>query len=415
MKKIVSLPRIGPSAAKDTIAARSPVKVCMHVRGAARSDGRVMREATTLLEAGFVVSIVDVECERPETLEEDIAGVQVKHIYLSGSFICARLRLSSLFKKIQSHIYGAYRMMQISADIYHAHDVTALAACYLAARLLQRPLVFDAHELPLSELDGTHWCRFRKLFAHFLAVVVPHFAGIITVSPPIAQEIRSHYHSPEVSLIRNVPVYRAVPKSDRLRQYLGLDREIRIALYQGNLQPNRGLDRLIRAAVFLDRDTVIVLMGKGVGTTRSQLEALIASEGIADRVKILHPVPYAELLDWTASADIGLIVNPPDHSLNVQMCLPNKLFEYLMAGLPVLTTRLDAVAEVIKTYEVGQILPSLAPADIGAAINAMLADPVALTHMRHNALEAAQRDLNWGKEQQRLIGLYQNISAMRNA
>jgi len=212
-----------------------------------------------------------------------------------------------------------------------------------------------------------------------------------------------------VALIRNVPEYRTVAKSDRLRQHLGLKPEVRIALYQGYLQPNRGLDRLIRAAAFLDPDIVIVIMGKNRKTTQAQLEALIASEGVAERVKILPPVPYAELLDWTASAGIGLNVASPGYSLNVRYFLPNKFFEYLMSGLPVLTSPLEAMVDVINTYDVGQVLPSLEPADIGKAINSMLADPAGLARKRSNALEAARKEFYWEKESARLIHLYQGI------
>jgi glycosyltransferase involved in cell wall biosynthesis len=259
------------------------------------------------------------------------------------------------------------------------------------------------------------WRGLITLFSHLLTIMVPRCAGVITVSPPIAREIGNSYACPDVTLIRNVPPYQAVPRSDRLRQHLGLGSDVRLALYQGGFLANRGLDRLIRAAPYLERNTVIVLMGSGSEAMQAQLEALIASEGVADRVKIVPPVPYAELLDWTASADLGLITYSPDHSLNIKMCLPNKLFEYLMADLPVLSSQLDAVGEVIRVHNVGQIVSSLAPADVGAAINTMLADPVALASMRRNALEVARQDLCWEKESQRLIRFYHNILAMRDA
>ena len=201
----------------------------------------------------------------------------------------------------------------------------------------------------------------RQLLVVLLAHIVPRCVGVITVSPPIVEELCQRYGIKDVALIRNVPEYKDVQKSDRLREYLGLGPEVRIALYQGYLQPNRGLDRLIRAATFLDPDIMIVMMGKNRKTTQAQLEALIASEGVENCVKIIPPVVYAELLDWTSSADIGLNVASPDYSLNVRYFLPNKLFEYLMAGLPVLSLSLEAMVEVINSYEVGQILPSLEP------------------------------------------------------
>ena len=96
------------------------------------------------------------------------------------------------------------------------------------------------------------------------------------------------------------------------------------------------------------------------------------------------------------------------------MMLPNKLFEFLMAGVPVLASPLDDVADIIKSYDVGQVVSSLAPADIGTAINAMLTDQHALDRMHSNALKAAQEDLNWEKEQQQLVHLYYGILARKN-
>jgi glycosyltransferase involved in cell wall biosynthesis len=407
---------ISASKAKDAIAARSPIKVCMHVLAAARNDRRVMREALALVEAGYAVSIVDVEGQRNQPVEEVFHGVCVKHILMPNSFMATRFTRWALFRAAQLLLLGALRLIQTPADIYHAHDVAGLPACYIAARLRHKLLIFDAHERPLDELSNGFFHRIEALLAYLLAHLVSRCVGIITVSPPILEELRSHYRVPMVSLVRNVLPYRIVPKSDRLRQLLGLGPEVRIALYQGYLQPlDRGLETLIRSAAFLEPNIVIVMMGKGYGTIQSEYEALIASEGVADRVKIIAPVPYEELLDWTASADMGLIVYPPDFSLNVRLCLPNKLFEYMMAGLPVLASQLDAVADIIKTYDVGQIVPSLAPTDVGAAINTMLADPDALVHLRCNALAAAQRDLCWEKESQQLIHFYHDILAMQVA
>jgi glycosyltransferase involved in cell wall biosynthesis len=349
---------------------QTPIRLCMHVRGVVRLDHRVMREATALRDAGFAVTILDFEDDLTRPAEEDLGGIHVKHIVKPNWLLPARSRVGHLLK--------------------------------------------STHELPLNSLSDKRRSWLSALFINVFTRMIRNCAGIITVSSPIAQEICHLYHITQVSLIRNLPVYQALPKSDRLRQHLGLSPGVKVALFQGNIDPNRGLDKLVHTAKFLDRDIVIVIMGKGIGVTLSELEALAESEGVTDRIRIIPPVPYEELLNWTASADIGLIVSSPDYSLNVRMSLPNKLFEYLMAGLPVLSSQLPAIAEVINTYDVGQIVSSLVPAEIAAAINAMLEDQAALERMHRNALEAAQHELSWEKEQRKLLRLYYDLLEMRN-
>ena len=393
---------------------KEPVRVCMHVRGVVRTDGRVLREARALLEAGFKVTILDIEKDLTCPAEEEIDGIQVKHIVKPAWFTHSGSRPRNFVKSVEKIVYSALQLIKMPADIYHAHDVTALPASYLAACMRRKPLVFDAHEWPLNELDGTGKRWLLALSTRLLSTILQRCAGIITVSSPIAQEICRRFHVAHVSLVRNILAYQTPLKSNRLHHCSGISPEKRIVLYQGNLQEDRDLDTLVRAAAFLDEDTIIVLMGKSIGATQAQLEALIADEGVADRVKILPPVSYAHLLEWTASADMGVIINSPDHSFNVRMSLPNKLFEYLMAGLPVLASPLDAVAQVIRRYDVGHVLLSLTPAEVGATINSLLADRTTLSRWSNNARDAVQSDLCWEKESQHLIHLYQIILTRQN-
>src|SRR5258708_11675502 len=343
---------------KSAVTPCAPIRVCMHVRGVVRTDGRVMREATALVEAGFTVTILDFEDDLTRPVEEDIGGIHVKHIMKPNWLIPTNLKSWRLVKSTKKLIYTAMRVIQMPADIYHAHDSNALAACYVAATWHRKPLVFDAHELPLNEPDGTsRWLP--ALVTRLLAVMLRRCTGIITVSSPIAQEICKRYHVPQVCLVRNILPYQMTATSDRLQKYLGLSSSVRIALYQGNLD-SRGLERLIPVASYLVPHIVIGMMGRAEATIQSNLEKLVIQEGVSNQVRIIPPVPYAELLTWTASADICLVVYSPTRgprfAPNIQMCLPNKLFEYLMAGLPVLSSSLYAVSEVIQTYDVSVIL-----------------------------------------------------------
>jgi len=395
----------------------SPIKVYMHVVGSASADVRAMRAGTALVKAGFNVSVLDVASEDTQLAEENREGMHIQHLLVPESFVATRFKRRTLFRAIVLCIRTTFRLINTQADIYHALDLPALPASYIAATVRHKPLVFESYELPLSTLPLAEMSVSRRLLQALVAFLLRHMmsrcAAVIVVSPSIEREMCKRYSCSTVSLVRNIAPYRKVPRSGKLREQLKLAPHMRIALYQGYLQPDRGLDLLVKAAPFLEKNVILVLMGEDRLGTQGKLEALIISEGVADRVKIIPAVPYTELLEWTTSADIGLIVYPQDYSPNVQMMLPNKLFEFLMAGVPVLASPLDDVVDIIRSYNVGHVVSSLAPTDIGTAINAMLADQHALDRMRSNALKAVQEDLNWEKEQQQLVHLYYGIPASK--
>lgn len=392
-----------------TSALQTRKRVCMLLQGFAPKDVRVMREATALQEAGFEVTIIDIGNRSDGPRAEEIQGVRIKHMRMPLWYRPSRFKPWFLVKVALFLMRSIFELMRVPTDVYHAHEEQVLIAAYIVARLRHKPLVFDAHELPFTDHSVTRWPRLHAMATWLLARLVPSCSGVITVSPALAQEIFACYHGPEVTLIRNVPVWRSVEKQDRIRQRLGLGHETRIALYQGFVLPDRGLDVLIRAARFLDPTIVIVILGPGPDEYCAELQALVVSEDVGERVKFFPAVPYEELLGWTASADLGLTLFPPDYSLSIRMCLPNKFFEYLLAGLPVLSSQLDILAEIIKTRDVGQVASSLEPEALARSLSTMLADPEALERMGRNGKKAVWEEFCWEKEQGKLIQLYQDI------
>lgn len=396
-------------AARGSSPAR-PIRVCMHVIGTGRTDVRVMREATALLAAGYDVTVVDIEADRSRPTQEEIQGVHFRHVFMPSRFAKSRVKLWSVVKLGAAIARSIWVVARTPAEVYHAHEDNALPACYVAAILRRRTLIFDAHELPLSQPNITRWRRLCALAQRVLRVILPRCDGVMTVSAPISDEMQRRFGGKRAVLLRNIPPYTAPIVSDHLRERLNLDPAARIALYQGSLHPDRNLDILVRAAKYLGPQQVIALMGSG--PSQRHLETLIEEEGVGDRVKIIPAVPYAELLSWTASADVGLIVYDGSYSLNVQYCLPNKLFEYVMVGVPVFASSLDAVAEILTTYDVGAIIPSIAPEVVAQGLSALLADNAARARMRQHGLAAARQELRWEVEQQRLLDVYaQTIGA----
>lgn len=387
--------------------------VCMHVVRNAQSDIRLQRNATTLTAAGCQVTVLDVTAPVHQPLEA--STYQVKHIGVGQRFELTRFERHGWLKASSVFVRATIALLKQSADIYHACELTALPACYIAASLRRKPLIFEAYELPLQDMPPAAMPKSRRFFYAImkgcLRYMLPRCAAVIAVSPPIVEELQRRYRIPQIILLRNLPLYRTCEKTDNLRQHLGLSSRMRIALYQGNIQPDRGLERLVRAGAYLEPEHVIVIMGQNVGTTRTELKQLIMLQQVDAHIKIIPAVPYNVLLEWTSSADIGLTIIPLDYTRNMRMCLPNKLFEYIQAGLPVLSSPLEAVREILTTYDVGCVVRSMDPADVGKAINTMLSNSAELARMQTNALQAARQDLCWEKEGLKLLRLYQQLMA----
>lgn len=399
---------VHPAEKAQQHAARpAPFKICLYTLQKSSNDVRLMREAQALVEAGFAVTVIDAESKQIGS--EKVNGIRIKHIVMPRWFVSTRFKPWFLVKAMWAFLRSIPYLLQTPAHIYHAYNELSLPACCLVAWLRRKPVIFEAYELVMSDPLVRHWPLLRALAIRVLHWMLSNGVVIITPSPGAIQPLHELYQAPGVVVLRNVPVYRKVAKTDRLQRHLGLPPDTRIALYQGNFQKNRRLDILVQAARFLEPGNVIVLMGQDLEGTQEMLERLIAEEGVADKIKLLPPVAYRELLDWTASADLGLILFAPDYSLNIRYCLPNKFFEYLMAGLPVLSSSLDILQDIISTHDVGQVTSSLAPGDIGTAINALLADRAALARMSQNALRVAQEEFNWDKEKLALIDLYQEV------
>lgn len=384
-------------------------KVCMHLLVPGYRNYRVMNDARALVAVGYDVTIIDVIGDSSRPCTEEIEGIHFQHVLAPNWFAPTRVKLWFLVKALILIIRCTWRLFHFNADIYHAHVEHAFLAAYLAARLRKKGLIFDTPELTMFGPNILRWPLLRFIAIACIRQMSWYCDSYITGSPQYKPVLADLYGHDQILVLRHIPPYRVVTKNNRLQQKLGLPFNVRVVLYQGYIQADRGLDLLVQAAAYLNPDVVIVLMGDSYGNTASELIRFIGDAHVQDRIMLLPAVPYAELLDWTASADIGLTILPPDYSLSIRLCLPNKFFEYIMAGVPVLSSNLIAIAEMIQHHQIGHILSELTPAHVGQAINAMLADVEGLARMRNNARLAVEQGLRWENECVQLVELYQAI------
>lgn len=287
-----------------------------------------------------------------------------------------------------------------AADVYHSHDLNTLWIGHRCKRAVGAKLVYDSHELQTERSRMGYWWKRWAVWNE--RKWLPSADALIVASPPWIDHIRGLYgHVPPVAVaVINVPERTEVVARD-LRPELGLDPGTPLLLYQGSIQENRGIEPAIDAIELLDG---VVLVIVGYGYYRDVLEDLVAGRGLSERVKFFGPIPNDELLHWTASADVGLC-NIVNASLSYYTTLPNKLFEYMMAEVPVLGSDSPGIGNVVEETGAGEIVDPVDPRSLAAATEKILADP----EPYRNACRVASERYNWSVESRALLGVYQQI------
>lgn len=377
------------------------MNVCMSVLNKFKHDTRVIKEAHSLGNAGHDITVYALnDGQLPNYEERD--GFRVKRI--NQRMLHWRLRPPGLVY-VETVLKMSRRLIQEKADVYHAHDAKALPACYLAAKVRRVPLVYDAHEF-VPHSGGNNWRgRFKaKLWYFFERHLIRQADGVITVNVSIAQELAQLYDV-EPTVLMNCQEYVDVTRNDVLREELHIAPENRIAIYPGIFAPGRGLEYLIQGANYLDR-VVLVLMGPD--KLDGKLQTMVHDLGVGAKVKIRAPVPPEDVPRYVASADIGVM---PTQAIRPSYYYGsgNKLFHYLMAGIPVVASDHPEKRRIIEAYQVGATCDETDPQTVAETINQVLNDEDAYRQMCRNAKQAAREALNWQTEEKKLLALYRRL------
>ncbi len=294
------------------------------------------------------------------------------------------------------------RMIEVglaqSADVYHSHDLNTLYVGATCKKRTASRLVYDSHELQTERNRMTKW--WRRWAAWNEKKWLPYADAMIVASPSWIDINREKYGKvpdPSASII-NTPELETIDNPRDLRGELDIAPDKPILLYQGSIQENRGIEPAIDAITLLE-DAVLVVIGYGYH--RATLEADVRKRGLTDRVKFFGPIPNDELLGWTAAADIGLC-NIVNSSLSYYTSLPNKLFEYIIAGIAVIGSDSPEIGRIVQEEGVGEVADPVDPEDLARATRAILSD---LGRYRAATKTAAQK-YNWGIEEQKLLGIY---------
>jgi len=384
--------------ASDTSGRRANVRLLLLTPAEVTRDVRARRAGVAALARGYdvVAACGRISGEAPVPLE----GVRIERTgrpgrahRLWGGGLGARprrgralrdvrglLRLARLAMRTVGLVGAAWKLGP--ADVVHANDLDTLPAGYVLARMWRARLVYDAHEL-YSEFEAQAPPFSRRLTLALEGALARRADAVVTVSEGIAQELVTRLRLPQRPLV----VVNAPPREERPLRIFH-EGPLR-AVYQGRLGPGRDLGDLLAAAEAHGVELFIRIPL----FDPNELRETVAARGLSRRVQVLDPVPPDRVLDALAEFEVGLIFDRPQ-SRNSELSLPNKLFEYLMAGLAVVAPRLESLGPLLDEECVGL---TFEPGDLDGLIRSLerlAADRKLLGELRRRARALALDRLN---------------------
>jgi glycosyltransferase involved in cell wall biosynthesis len=350
-------------------------------------DQRVHRTASTLVRNGADVLVVGRKL--PDSQEISERPYRIKRLrlpFLRGPlfYACYNFRLFCI-------------LLLRKADLLVSNDLDTLLACFLVSRLKACPLIYDSHEYftEVPELVGRNFTR--RIWQGLEKWILPRIKYASTVSPSVADAYYERYRI-RMEVIRNLPYLEG---EENRRPDLQGSASGRIIIYQGVLNRGRGLEAMISAMQYLD-DFQFQIFGWGDITV--QLEELVKSLKVEDRVMFMGRLPFQELKEYTRRASLGISLEE-DLGLNYRFALPNKLFDYIQAGIPVLVSNFPEMRRVVEEFDIGQVLKDPDPESLADQVREMMnSDEQRITW--NNNLRKAAGELCWEKEEGKLLALF---------
>jgi glycosyltransferase involved in cell wall biosynthesis len=365
-----------------------------------RNESRLLKEAASLIQAQ-VFSHIHVAALHAEGLAVDQsfgAGISARRFDLTTRKFGKNLVFQLLkYLEYSTRIFFHYKNKYISC--VNVHSLGLLPLGVLLKYVWGARLIYDAHELE-TETNGSKGFRQRlgKWLEHKL---IKRVDMTIVVSESIADWYAKTYHIPRPLVVLNAPNQRALKKNNHFRAQLGIRDDQVILLYQGGLATGRGV-HLILEAFKARKDDKVVAVFMGYGPLEQDIQAAAAQQ---NNIFFYPAVAPQIVLEYTASADFGisLIENT---CLSYYYCMPNKLFEYAMAGLPVLVSNMKDMSEMVRKNQMGAVISDFSATGMNRAIDDFLTQD--LTVMKSNAYRVACQHA-WEVQEKKMLAAYQSI------
>ncbi len=342
------------------------------------TDQRVDRVASTLTSQGYEVRLIGRQLLHSDELKRPYRTHRFRLWFNKGVLFYANYNLQLFF-------YLLVRRF----DAVLCNDLDTLLAGYFASLLKRKTIIYDSHEYFTEVPELVHRKKQQDVWKRLEAFIVPKITYCYTVCDSIAQTYYSLYGN-RFEVIRNVPF--RIQSSDKV-----FNPEQNYIIYQGALNLGRGIELMIHCMQHL-KDVELYILG--AGDVENELKEFAKDLGVLSRVKFLGRKDPKDLKAYTQHAKLGLSFEE-DLGMNYRFALPNKLFDYIQANIPVLVSDLPEMKRIVEDYKVGEILQSRKIEKVARQIQGMLDNEV-LRNKWIEKTKIAAEELCWGKEEVKL-------------
>ncbi len=354
-------------------------KIIVSVTNDLTTDQRVAKICDSLLELNYEVVLVGRELKASKTIHRKYDTKRFKLWFNKGALFYANYNIRLFFYLLFSRF-----------DVLWSNDLDTLLANYIVSRLKGKKIIFDSHEYFTEVPELVNRPRVKKIWKLIEKQIVPKLKHIFTVSPSIAKLYNEEY-GVNVKILRNLPQLSGDIAGKKNLRVEGKY----ILIYQGAINVNRGIDYMVKAMKYIDNAVLYIL---GIGDIYEDIHDLILSLELNDKVKMMGEIPLENLKSYTVQADMGLSLEE-DTGLNYRFALPNKLFNYIHANIPVLVSDLPEMKAVVTRYKIGKVIKNHDEKHIADKIISMLSDKEKMQFWKANT-KKAMIELNWEKEKQ---------------
>ena len=356
------------------------------------TDQRVNKSCITLQKLGYEVLLVGRKQRKSPPMDQRSYDTKrMKLLFEKGPFFYAEYNIR-LFFFLLFH----------KANLLLSNDLDTALPNYFISKLKCIKMIYDSHEYFTETPELVDRPRVQRVWKRIEGFVVPRLPEMITVCESIAELFHEKY-GVKCHVVRNIPARAALPPKGN-KKALNLPEDKHLLVLQGSgINIQRGAEELVEAMQYLDDCYLMVIGG---GDVLPILKQMVADLHIEDRVRFMPRMPYANMMAYTQLAELGFILDK-DTNLNYRFCLPNKLFDFIQAGVPIVASRLVEVGKIIEKYQIGLFIPDHDPKSIAATIKEGLSDTSRRAVWQQGLAKAAE-ELCWENEQQVLLEIYKH-------